>query len=79
MDRTESKAFFPLSKNVISLCLFCCPPLKPLLAVEFWLVGVAGARNYLLGKNLILPSPPSRLVAGTAKPSSPAGSSCCSP
>lgn len=47
-----------LGQNVTSVCLFCCPPLKSLLAIEFWLVGVAGARNYLPGKNLILPSPP---------------------
>lgn len=48
--RSWRKAFFPLGR-LSHPFVSCCPTAKLLLAVVLWLVGVAGARNYLPGKN----------------------------
>lgn len=51
-DRTWSKAFFPMGR-MLHPFVSRCPMAKLMLVEEFWLVGVAGARNYLPGKNPI--------------------------
>lgn len=55
-DGTWSMAFFPTGR-MLHPFVSCCPMAKLLLAEEFWLGGVAGARNYLPGKNPIPRSP----------------------
>lgn len=50
--RTWGKAFFPTGRTLRPF-VSRCPMAKLMLAEEFWLVGVAGARNYLPGKNPI--------------------------
>lgn len=57
--RTWSKAFFPMGRMSYPF-VSCCPLAKLLLAEEFWLVGVAGARNYLPSKESIPRSPDRR-------------------
>lgn len=51
-EGTWSKAFFLMGRMLHPL-VSRCPMAKLLLAEEFWLVGVAGARNYLPGKKPI--------------------------